>query len=372
VNRPCALVLLTVVSAVAFGALTAGGAGAAVKPTVEIAPATGALGDTVKVQLDHWPSGTVIAMVCGNAAKRGTQDCALQGAQGEGVTTSGHTVLGLVLTAPPTPCPCVVAVSTSTNSVVVTTPMTLTGVPDAPVVDAGPTTTVSGGDQLSVTARIEDRDTWGAGTWAQATAGALGGPGHRSLVLTLHNRGTSTLKGLRVDAAVGRTRSSGERVGTQAVGALPAGSRRNISIPVGISAPTWGRYRVFGRIYGGNEAVPFSAKTSADPWLLELSVPILLLLWAQLLRRQARAHRRAMDAPAAIDGTDGHDPEPDLEPLPESSPDVGVMDGSGFGLHPYASHQDGAPEPTAVNGHSRGGSPRAAPGHSAERSDRST
>ncbi len=352
-NGRWVVALLLAVAGVASGAVDArvADAGPTPKPTVQISPASASPGESVRVQLDNWPQGVVTATTCGNGAKRGAQDCSLMGSQGELVGPDALTAFDLVLEAPPMPCPCVVLVSTSTNDISISSPIPLNGV--ASGLTTGSPTPDTPESQLVVSAEVQR----GGGGWMAAFAG----PAHRTLEVTIRNRGATTARTIRVEATVGRNRFSSEHAGTKHVGALAPGSQRTVSVPITISAPTWGAYTVSGHVYAGGDAVAFSTRTKTEPWGLELAVPFLLLIWAQFIRRRHREvrdeaeHRTVPEAPTPDD----------LEPLPPSSPRVGSEAGIGFTSSPHASTGGRQLVGTSVNGHvgatDTGGGPSRSP-----------
>jgi hypothetical protein len=91
-----------------------------------------------------------------------------------------------------------------------------------------------------------------------------------------------------------------------------------MELPVDIPAPTWGRYVVFGNVYGLDRPVVFQAETRTSPWGYEVLVPLALLVLAQVLRRRERVRR--LDA-EQLAMTRARTP-----PLVQSSPLVVMLD----------------------------------------------
>lgn len=302
-------------------------------PTLTTSTDVATPGDTVVVQLEGWPVGPVDVTVCGNGARRGSEDCDLIGGQAVGIKPVGVTLLDFQVTTPPVPCPCVLRASTSASDLVRTVPLAVRGVPTGPELPPDPSASPS---NLALHATLKDTTQ----DWPVSWAPAFAGPVRRALVVTLENRGTSALIHLRVVGTVGRGASSGEPIPVRRIERLDPGTRRTISLPVQISAPAWGDYMVSGRVYGSGEAVAFRVKTSNDPWGLELLVPLTLLVIAHVLRRRERAARLREQQAAALVAS---------SPLEGSSPDVGAKDEGSSPSHVY--DPDRSMVPSAGNGH---------------------
>jgi hypothetical protein len=268
-------------------------------PTVVVPAKPAAPGDTVTVRLNGWPRGTVTVGVCGNEARRGSEDCALIGDEAIAVRGSATTPVDLTILAPPVPCPCVVRASEADGSVALTARITLLGVPTGPPL--APTGPVAS-DQLDVQGQIKS-----SSSWVHALSRSLAGPSSKTLVLTLHNRGRSEIEGLRVVSDVGRSASSGSPLAVRAVAALEPGAQVTLRIPVTLGAPAFGEYQVTGTVYGLASPAQFGVTTNNDPWALELLAPITLLALAQILRRRERQRERAGgDDPGTTAGSSTH------------------------------------------------------------------
>jgi hypothetical protein len=101
------------------------------------------------------------------------------------------------------------------------------------------------------------------------------------------------LTDVSVTAAVGRDSQSGDPLQPPNVDPLPAGQTRRLDLPVRSSAPSFGRYVVFGTVYGGGAPVSFAASTRTMPWAL---VVIALLLVADVVAvATLRVRRRSRD-----------------------------------------------------------------------------
>ncbi|HEY3670843.1 MAG TPA: hypothetical protein VGN51_07910 [Acidimicrobiia bacterium] len=285
------VLVLVVPNARAFAA-----SDAATSARVSAEPASARPGDRVVVHLDGWSPGTVTVGVCGNDARRGAQDCALVGDQSVAVRNPGTTLVDLTLVQPPAPCPCVIRALTPSLSYVTTSPIELVGVPVAPVVGPAPAAAVEVDSGVRVHAAVVEAPVPG---WQ-----VFGGTGNRVLAVTIDNGSADALEDLRVVAAVGRGRGSGEPLPSRAVRRIGAGVHRTVRIPFTVSAPFYGDYTVAGTVYGLPTATAFHADLDNDPWAAELLLPIALLVLAETLRvRDRRARRREAAADAAVAAT---------------------------------------------------------------------
>jgi hypothetical protein len=267
------------------------------------------------VRVVDWPPGSVVTVVlCGNDARRGSQDCDL--VSGQSVHTRGpapeYVLLPVAL--PPAPCPCVVRASDVASLVVATAPLDVVGASSAPTV--GPESAVAA-VPLTVTAEVHQA----RGSFLARLRRVLGGPSHRRLVLQLHNTSAAPLPGVVVTAALGRHATGGAPLDAPAAIDLAPGERRSITLPVKLEAPVHGRYDVAGQVFANGQAVPFSATVRFVPWgllvlaaLVGLAVVGVVLL---ALRRRERARRPSGDEgerPVKGPGTLGEQGLPDPNP----------------------------------------------------------
>jgi hypothetical protein len=279
--------ILLVVAVVGAGLLTSTGDAAAAGPALVVSPAVAASGDSVLIRLDGWPQGIVTVAVCGNAARRGSEDCDQVGAETVAVRNKGPTLLRLTISVPPVGCPCAIRANTSTSDIVRTAPVIVEGVPGG--VDIPGTGTPPAVTALGVRAKVTAGND---GSLLASILPPLAGTTQRTLVLTLTNRTASPLAGLRLVGASGRNRSGATPVTMPVVGPIPAGRSKVLRIPVDLGAPVVGHYIVFGTVYGLESPVNFEARTSNDPWGLELATIALLLVLAETLRYRERRRRR--------------------------------------------------------------------------------
>jgi sortase A len=290
--------------------------------TVSVGPAAVAIGGRVVVSLGNWPDTTVSAMVCGNDARRGSQDCALAGAEAVRVR-NGAALIDLDVVAPPVGCPCVVRVATSSSDLVRTAALLIDGVPGGTLIEPAGSHEA---EAIKVRARVIEPE----GSTLDQLASAFGGSSSRVLVLEITNHTDQPVAGLRVAAGVGRADSSSEPIASRPIGPVAPSAERIVRVPFDIAAPAWGHYAVSGKVYGLASPVPFSASASNDAWGWWLLVPCTLLALAQALRRR---ERRGVVAPVPLVRVAPH-PEPAFH---GSSRVVGVAVGNGWQTAPYDS-----------------------------------
>jgi hypothetical protein len=259
------------------------------------------VGDTVTVELAGFPAGNLYIEVCGNEGLRGSADCDLTTAITSFATPEGTGRALFKIGEPPIGCPCVVRVSDLSQSVVVGTPITLTGVK------------VLSAAERPASARLERKlevtsaTLTGSGPWTSQ----LGAAGQRTLVLTLHNTGGAPLTNPGLSIAVGRGSSANTVVDTPDLGTLKPGEEQTYSIPVTLELPAFGKYTVEGEILGLDEVVTFSATTTTYPWglggLLALVIGLFVTWRIQRRKRRKRGAPEVAEAevpaPRVIDLT---------------------------------------------------------------------
>ncbi len=238
------------------------------EPSVQVGPNPAAPGDSVTVRLAGWSSGTVTVGICGNEARRGSEDCALVGDEAVAVRGSATTAVDLTIVAPPVSCPCVVRASDAAGDLVRTTSIPLLGVPSGPeLVPTGP----AARQRVDVHTEIVS-----AGSFAHSVSRVLGGPAAKTLVVTLRNEGRYPIQNLRVVAAIGRNASSGSPLAVRPVDVVEPGAagdhpRPGLAFGAGLWPLRRGRHRLRARCAGpvrrDDEQRPVGAGTprAAEP-----------------------------------------------------------------------------------------------------------
>ncbi|MEU4556985.1 class E sortase [Actinoplanes sp. NPDC023936] len=271
-----ALLRVLAAAAVAFTLIPA--PARAADPALTVSQRTALLGDTVTVRLTGWPAGVVTAALCGNEARDGSADCAVESASSVSIPATGSADLRLRLTKPPLGCPCVIRATTVTGDRIAATPIDVTDVPDAATVSTA--ATGGTGDAALTVADADIENRWSL--WS-----LVGGTAHRTVRVTVRNTSAEPSPGSALSLDLGR--AAGARApDALPIGPLAPGAELRLEIPFEVAAPAIGRYRVTGRIDGtaGTDAT-FTVTTTVWPWLLP---PVLLSLL--LIVKAARALRR--------------------------------------------------------------------------------
>jgi hypothetical protein len=248
-------------------------------PMLTVAPVTGPTGARFLVTLTGWPSGTVQLELCGNAARRGSLDCASAAAVQLYLPASGTGSAHLTVVPPPVGCPCVVRATSVTGGLVRTVPVASAGLPSAEPLAPEPVA------QLRVTELTIVADGGRAAYFAF--------PGELLLRLTVRNDGAAPAEPT-LSLLVGRPDRVDTIVEPPPLGTIDAGESRSYLLSVPLPAPVHGKYAVHGRIVGGERPVEFVAETEHRPWGLIALAGLVLLggAWSTLRpRRRSRAQR---------------------------------------------------------------------------------
>lgn len=95
-------------------------------PYLGLEAASTSLGDVTVVRLEQWPEGSIVTvMLCGNRARRGSQDCDLASATVAEARPAQATFVRVPVRRPPVGCPCVIRASTQRADLVRTLPVEL-------------------------------------------------------------------------------------------------------------------------------------------------------------------------------------------------------------------------------------------------------
>lgn len=221
-----------------------GPADAASRPVVTLSASQAGTGGSVTVRGSGWRSYTLLMLlVCGRATPArgvigGTNSCA--NGDGRAVTTDARGAFSrkLPVAEPPVPCPCVVHVATVTGAEAeADAVLQVAGHPVAPL------PAERSGGRLAILSDTRLTGSSGLLTW-------FGAPPSRTLVLTVGNTGTGTIKDpvFQVGSAHGVFAPQWDD--RQWHGTLAPGRRAEVSLPVELSAGAHGDYTVSLK-YGG-------------------------------------------------------------------------------------------------------------------------
>jgi hypothetical protein len=318
--------------------------------TITVTPSSVGIGQVVLVALSGWPRDIATVNLCGNLARRGSQDCDQLGSASTAVGPGQDETVAIYARTPPVGCPCVVRAEGQSSHAVATAPITVAGV--ATGTDLAPAVTAVDPRDVTVTAHIAG----GKQGWPRAWFGPFAAPTDRVLVLEIANHSSVAITGLRVAGLVGRHDGTGEPIDQNVHGAIAPGAARTVDVSFVLAAPAYGSYTVSGRIYGLAVPVGFSVKTRNEPWGLELLIPVVLFAIAQLVRHRRRLETRSVAAAvptvtapavateAAVDG-----PVPGSIEFPQCSPVVGAPDDPAWRVPSYDASAVAA-EPVAARG----------------------
>ncbi len=270
-------------------AVTAPGAAAAT-PAVHVDRSSVPVGERVMVIMEGFPAQrSVTITVCGNAARRGSIDCAVTRSQGYGVSGFDKVhATSFEIAAPPAPCPCVIQVSDATFTQVAYAPIDVVGHPTGAIV-AGAVDA-----PLSVELAVK-RSRQGVAGWLRS---ALGGPTTYAVTVVVRNRVGETLNDIKLTARAGRSGNDQARVvrfeGLRELTPNQAISRtQKVTVPApGIGKVTW-----TVAASGAGPVTKQTATTNQRPLLLFV---LLLVLVADVgwygQRRLVRRSRRESNA----------------------------------------------------------------------------
>ncbi|WP_416979194.1 hypothetical protein [Streptomyces sp. T028] len=318
-SAPVLLALLLSLSLLLLPFPLTGTATAAGKPTVTLSTAQAGTGASLTVSGGGWrPRTLLMLLICGQATPArgvigGTNSCA--NADGRAVTTDGEGrfTRALPVAEPPVPCPCVVHVATATGTKTQTDVVFEVAGHAVEPLPAEPST-----GRLAILTDTRLEGSSGLLTW-------FGAPPSRTLVLTVGNLGTTTVKDpvFQVGTAHGVFAPQWDE--RQWRGTIAPGGKARVKLPVELSAGAHGDYTVSLK-YGGKVLAeqPWGV---GRPWgvtlfwiLLCLVVPAAVFRIGMAVvdrvrprtrqgrRRTPRAHRLGRHGPDRH-GRDRHGPE---------------------------------------------------------------
>jgi hypothetical protein len=229
---------------------------------------------TIDVEGAGWtPDVPVLLEICGGEGRDRVVDCATDAGAVHQTSADGTVDGSLVVTVPPTPCPCVVRGTVLFGTETATTPITLRAPPGAEPDDGR---IVERRLEL-VDARI--RDDGGVPGW-------FGFAPERTLVFAVRNVGNATVRGARLDLAVGRSGEAGDAVARDELPELEplgVGETDTYEVPIDLGPLALGEYAVEGTITGLAEPTTLSTSTTHWPWALGLVVVLAVAQFLVLL-----------------------------------------------------------------------------------------
>lgn len=257
----------------------------AASPTVRLDRTSVAIGERVMVILEGWPvQRSVTITVCGNAARRGSVDCAVTRSQGYGI--SGFDKVNATsyeIGAPPVPCPCVVQVANATFSEIAFAPIEIVDHAIGPVV-AGAVDA-----PLSVDLEVTRRNSFLGGLRS-----ALGGPTTYAVTVVVRNRVGEALNDVKLSARASRLGNEQAQLVRFAVPkSLPANAMWTDTKTVTVPAPSLGGVDWTLTASGAGPTTIERATTSHRPLLFYVFAAVLLADIGWYGKRRLTARRRS-------------------------------------------------------------------------------
>jgi hypothetical protein len=254
-------------------------------PTIRLDRTEVRAGEPVIVTMVSFTSQQVTVAVCGNLAKRGSEDCNMPQAQSERVRPNEpETLTQLFIEPPPVACPCIVR-ALGTNGEFAIAPLDLIDHPVEPIVspDLGALVEVELGAQR-VKTNLSGRIRTGLGA---TTAHAV--------TVSVRNITTEPLANVVVRARVSHRLSDDVApVRFDVPGPIEPGQTWSQTIEVELPAPYMGQFTWSASVAGAGPTVDATYVTDAVPAILYTFVAVLVLDIVVLLARAIlRLRRRA-------------------------------------------------------------------------------
>jgi hypothetical protein len=291
-RRPIALALLLAVSiSLAEPALAQSG------PSVVLDNLKAWPGESLIVSLSGFKSSYVTSTVCGNLAKRGSADCDMRGSTTDNIkSTTGVTLVEVIVSSPPVPCPCIVRVSSTTQGEFGVAPIDIVGHPVAPVVDTVPSPMV----EVSLVAKHAHEGFVG---WARS---ALGGPARYDVDVAVRNTTTENLSNTAVVGSA-RNRFNDDAAGLRfpAVGSLAPGQTWRYHQSTVMQAPSLGHIVWEVSAVGAGPTVRVQQSSNRVPAGLVflaalLATDLAAIVWRRRARNRANRLARGSGADATV------------------------------------------------------------------------
>lgn len=226
------------------------------------------VGDAVVATMSGLQGETVTVTVCGNLARRGSQDCANSSSVGDELLPDGPSYTQLVVAAPPVPCPCLVRAVANGSRDFAVAPVTIIGHPVGPVVspDGEPLVEVAVEPRRAVDGPIA------------MLRSALGGPTRYEVTVSVRNVSTERLDGVVVRGeGVQQLTDDVANLDEVRPGPIEPGATWSTTEVVEVAAPVLGRAHWSVTATGAGPAVEAEETVRHVPWALLVVVPILVL-----------------------------------------------------------------------------------------------
>lgn len=280
--RAAIALALVLLSAASFG-LCASTRAEAANPPLTVKPSTATVGQVIYASATGLSTGALYQVqVCGRNYSDGSVDCASDASATSRVDAKGLLAAFLRVPAPPVQCPCVVVATPFTLGTPLTTPIAIEGMSSTipQVVQTAPASGI-----------VVIRSSFSSST---PMAEWFGLSGTRNLELTLHNKGTTTVSGLRAFGDFGDTPAL-----SQPLASLAGGASRTYVVSVSLPAFSIGKEEMQGRVVTGDGQV-VNFKTGATVWpfgLLLVAIVILQIILVAGRNILRRRHRRRNPPP---------------------------------------------------------------------------
>lgn len=291
--------------------------GSVAGPSISLDTAEVTPGGRVIVTLDQFDSIWATLMVCGNEARRGSQDCNQAGSITKEFPLDGSPLrVSLAISAPLTDCPCVVRAVGEDTSEIAVAPLVVTGHPVGPIVEP-----VMSGPLMDVGVDA----TPAATGLTSMLRSQLGGPTTYEITVRVTNTANAPLRDVRLSASATRGESIAATPPFDDPGQIGVGQTWSQTVLSDVPAPSLGEVEWRVVASGAGPTVEREFVTTHRPWLLialallvVLNVAIVLIRWRIRRRLEAgsaaRAPRRRAVRPtqfargAAVAGTQKSSP----------------------------------------------------------------
>jgi hypothetical protein len=258
------LAAATVVALLGVGGGTLAGA-ATTKPKISLSTSDFAPGQRVFITGSGWPVDSNLSLVlCGADAVSGTADCAETTTVSVIAPRTGRLYVWMTTAVPPKPCPCVILVTGVTDYYTQKIPVTVVGVPTAPVPPAAPPVE----PEFRVTLQLVGGTT---------LASSFGAAAPRTLDVRVDNLGTRT----ETPLLLGRW-GTGKRytnvIKMPTMRSLGSGQSQVVQAHFSLPALSMGLYTVKVFVEGVGFRVVASDSGSTSTWPIALFVTCLVAL----------------------------------------------------------------------------------------------